>query len=220
MTGAEQIRLRDDVRKWARELGFEQAGIADCDLSVAESRLKDWLDEGYHGDMDFMAAHGTRRTRPSELVAGTRRVISVRMNYMPARAVGAEDVLANPESAYVARYALGRDYHKVLRKRLETLAQRIRNAVGEFGYRVFTDSAPVMEVELAEPDRGFFSARSIPISTCPWMSRRRSIAERVLAASTSVRRKPSSPHTHWMHDVAFPISPSSTRDPYPSNCGR
>jgi len=149
MTGAEQIRLRDDVRKWARELGFEQAGIADCDLSVAESRLKDWLNEGYHGDMDFMAAHGTRRTRPSELVAGTRRVISVRMNYMPARAVGAEDVLANPESAYVARYALGRDYHKVLRKRLETLAQRIRNAVGEFGYRVFTDSAPVMEVELA-----------------------------------------------------------------------
>ncbi len=149
MTVPDPLRLRDDVRKWARELGFEQAGIADCDLSTAESRLKDWLDKGYHGDMDFMAAHGTRRTRPAELVAGTRRVISVRMNYMPGEAACAERVLDNPASAYVARYALGRDYHKVLRKRLEMLAQKIRHAVRKFGYRVFTDSAPVMEVELA-----------------------------------------------------------------------
>ncbi len=141
--------LRDGIRKWARELGFEQAGIADCDLSLAESRLRDWLDKGYHGEMDFMAAHGTRRTRPHELVAGTRRVISVRMNYMPGEAADPGQVLDDPASAYVARYAMGRDYHKVLRQRLEMLAQKIRNAVGAFGYRVFTDSAPVMEVELA-----------------------------------------------------------------------
>lgn len=149
MTGYSPLQLRDNIRQWARELGFEQAGIADCDLSVAETRLKEWLEKGYHGDMDFMAAHGTRRTRPAELVAGTRRVISVRINYMAGETDYALRVLDHPAKAYVARYALGRDYHKVLRKRLELLAQRIRDAVGDFGYRVFTDSAPVMEVELA-----------------------------------------------------------------------
>ena len=149
MTEESLTRLRENINRWAQELGFEQTGIADCDLSVAESRLQEWLDSGYHGDMDFMAAHGTRRTRPAELVAGTRRVISVRMNYMPGAVACADGILDDPERAYVARYAMGRDYHKVLRNRLETLARRIREAVGEFGYRVFTDSAPVMEVELA-----------------------------------------------------------------------
>ncbi len=141
--------LPDKIRAWAQELGFEQAGIADCDLADAEQRLKAWLDRGYQGDMDFMAAHGTRRTRPAELVAGTRRVISVRMNYMPENAKSPQAVLDDSDSAYVARYAVGRDYHKVLRNRLEKLARRIGQVAGDYGYRVFTDSAPVMEVELA-----------------------------------------------------------------------
>ena len=149
MTEVSLRNLREDIRSWATELGFDQTGIADCDLSVAEERLQEWLAKGYHGDMAFMAAHGKRRTRPEELVAGTRSVISVRMNYMPRDVALAEDVLDDPEQAYVARYALGRDYHKVLRNRLEQLAGRMRDAVGDFGYRVFTDSAPVMEVELA-----------------------------------------------------------------------
>ena len=137
------------IKAWARELGFEQTGIADCDLTEAEPRLKNWLEHGYHGEMEFMAKHGSKRTRPAELVAGTRRVISVRMNYLSAGSKAAQAVLDDPDSAYVARYAVGRDYHKVLRNRLEKLARRIREAVGSFGYRVFTDSAPVMEVELA-----------------------------------------------------------------------
>ena len=149
MTEQSLLQLRDKIEHWASELGFEQTGIADCDLSDAEPRLQDWLDRGWHGDMEFMAAHGTKRTRPPELVPGTRRVISVRMNYLPDDVTPAENVLDDPQRAYVARYAVGRDYHKVLRNRLEALAQQIRAEVGDFGYRVFTDSAPVMEVELA-----------------------------------------------------------------------
>ena len=149
MTTESLSQLPDRIKAWARELGFEQTGIADCDLAEAEDHLSAWLEGGYHGDMDFMAAHGTRRTRPAELVAGTRRVISVRMNYMPDDVKPAQAVLDDTKIGYVARYAVGRDYHKVLRNRLEKLARRIREAVGDFGYRVFTDSAPVMEVELA-----------------------------------------------------------------------
>ena len=149
MTAQTPSQLREQIEAWAHELGFEQVGIADCDLSDAEPRLRDWLDQGWHGDMAFMEAHGTKRTRPSDLVPGTRRVISVRMNYLPDDVTPAQRVLDDSQRAYVARYAVGRDYHKVLRNRLESLAQRIRGVVGEFGYRVFTDSAPVMEVELA-----------------------------------------------------------------------
>jgi len=149
MTQLSPIELRDRIKEWAHALGFEQTGIADCELADAEQGLRDWLDQGFHGEMEYMAAHGTRRTRPAELVAGTRRVITVRMNYLSDKAAPAEAVLDDPQRAFVARYALGRDYHKVLRNRLETLAQRIRGAVGDFRYRVFTDSAPVMEVELA-----------------------------------------------------------------------
>lgn len=149
MTALSPSQLRRRIEEAAHALGFEQIGIADCDLSAAERGLCDWLDQGCHGDMEFMAAHGTRRTRPAELVAGTRRVISVRMNYLPGRTAPAETVLADSQRAFVARYALGRDYHKVLRNRLEALAQKIRALVGDFRYRVFTDSAPVMEVELA-----------------------------------------------------------------------
>jgi len=138
------------VKRWARELGFQEAGIADCDLSAAEARLIDWLGKGFHGDMDYMAKHGAKRARPAELVPGTLRVITVRMDYSPPRARASWDVIGEGERAFISRYALGRDYHKVLRRRLQQLADRITAEAGEFRHRAFTDSAPVMEVELAQ----------------------------------------------------------------------
>ena len=142
--------LATAIKAWGRELGFGAVGIADCDLAVAEQRLADWLAKGFHGEMDYMARHGTRRSRPGELVPGTLRVISVRLDYQTE---GAEawGVIGDPDKAYIARYALGRDYHKVLRGRLQQLTERIQGEVGAvtFGHRVFVDSAPVMEVELA-----------------------------------------------------------------------
>jgi epoxyqueuosine reductase len=139
-----------DIKRWGAELGFQEVGIADCDLSAAEPRLVEWLALGRHGEMDYMARHGARRSRPGELVPGTVRVIGARMNYLAPDAHDERAVLDSPESAYVARYALGRDYHKVLRARLQKLAERVAAAVGAFSCRVFTDSAPVMEVALAE----------------------------------------------------------------------
>ncbi len=137
------------IRQWASELGFAAAGISDADLSAEEPRLLAWLEQGMHGEMAWMARHGTRRSRPAELVPGTRRVISVRMDYLPPDAADASAVLADPDKAYVSRYALGRDYHKLMRKRLQKLAGRIEQAIGPFGYRVFVDSAPVLEKGLA-----------------------------------------------------------------------
>jgi epoxyqueuosine reductase len=136
------------IKSWGVALGFQAVGIADADLGEAEARLADWLARGFHGEMDYMARHGAKRARPAALVPGTLRVISARMNYLPA-ATDAEATLADRSKAYVSRYAMGRDYHKVLRARLQRLADRIETEVGAFGYRVFTDSAPVMEVELA-----------------------------------------------------------------------
>ncbi|MDQ6620236.1 MAG: tRNA epoxyqueuosine(34) reductase QueG [Pseudomonadota bacterium] len=141
--------LADDIGRWGRELGFAEVGIAGIELSNEEERLMRWLDAGRHGDMDYMARHGSRRSRPGELVAGTIRVISASLDYWPGEARDAAAVLDSPDRAYVSRYALGRDYHKVLRKKLQRLADRIGEEVGDFGYRVFTDSAPVMEVALA-----------------------------------------------------------------------
>jgi len=142
--------LADRIRRWALELGFQGIGITDTKLDQAELRMFDWLDKGMHGEMEWMARHQQRRSRPDELVPGTIRVISLRMDYLPANARDAHDVLRDPESAFISRYALGRDYHKVLRKRLQSLATRIENDAGPFGYRVFTDSAPVLEKPLAE----------------------------------------------------------------------
>ena len=142
--------LARDIRRWGAELGFQQIGIADCELTEAEARLMAWLDRGRHGEMDYMARHGTKRTRPAELVAGTLRVISARMNYFPPAARDGAAVLDEPGRAYLSRYALGRDYHKVMRRRLQRLADRITSEVGPFSYRAFTDSAPVMEVALAQ----------------------------------------------------------------------
>ena len=145
--------LARDIRQWGKEVGFQEVGIAGCDLDAAEARLLDWLGKGFHGDMDYMARHGVKRSRPAALVPGTLRVIAARMNYRPPRAKDGWEVIGDGTRAYVSRYALGRDYHKVLRRRLQQLADRITVAVGEFHYRAFTDSAPVMEVELAQKAR-------------------------------------------------------------------
>jgi epoxyqueuosine reductase len=142
------------LREWARDSGFSQIGVADVDLTAAEPGLHAWLDAGFHGGMHYMAAHGNKRTRPAELVPGTVRVITARMDYLPAAAPDEWQAiewqaLQDPQRAVVSTYARGRDYHKVLRTRLQRLADRIAERVGPFGYRVFTDSAPVAEVELA-----------------------------------------------------------------------
>jgi len=144
------IRLAADIRTWARELGFQQIGIADTELDEAEARLLNWLGRGRHGQMHYMASHGTRRSRPPELQPGTLRVISARLDYFPEDAVAAETVLGNARLGYISRYALGRDYHKVMRSRLQKLAERIETCVGPFQYRAFSDSAPVLEKALAE----------------------------------------------------------------------
>lgn len=142
--------LKQDVVDWCLELGFQQAGISDIDLTEAEARLQDWLAKKFHGTMDYMQRHGRKRSRPAELVPGTLRVISVRMDYLPEAQESARQLLDHESRAYISRYALGRDYHKVLRGRLRALARRIEERVGEFGYRVFVDSAPVLEKALAE----------------------------------------------------------------------
>jgi epoxyqueuosine reductase len=149
-TNVDFARLTADIKIWGRELGFQQVGIADIDLSDAETHLLSWLDQGRHGEMTYMQAHGSRRSRPQELVPGTLRVISVRLDYLPGKAIDSEIVLRHPELGFVSRYALGRDYHKVLRHRLQKLADRIQAQVGPFRYRAFTDSAPVLEKALAE----------------------------------------------------------------------
>ncbi|MFL9905391.1 tRNA epoxyqueuosine(34) reductase QueG [Paraburkholderia sp. RL17-337-BIB-A] len=160
-----------NIKTWGRELGFGAIGISDTDLSAAEAPLAAWLEAGCHGEMDYMAKHGMKRARPAELVAGTRRVITARIAYLPAQTLSgkapesalqdsplapqdwraAEHArLADPSAAVVSIYARGRDYHKVMRNRLQRLAEKIEAEIGAFGYRVFTDSAPVLEVELAQ----------------------------------------------------------------------
>lgn len=141
--------LARDIKGWAVELGFQQAGIADPQLGADEARLLAWLDAGRHGEMDYMRRHGIKRSRAALLHPGTLRVISVRLDYLPRDAAPAMDVLQEPTLAYVSRYALGRDYHKLMRKRLQKLADKIEESVGDFSYRVFTDSAPVLEKPLA-----------------------------------------------------------------------
>lgn len=142
------LALTASIREWAAQLGFQQVGITDIDLTEDALRLEAYLAAGYHGEMEYMASHGTMRSRPDELVPGTLRVISVRMDYLPQDTQMAQ-VLAQPERAYVSRYALGRDYHKLIRKRLQQLAEKISQAIGPFGHRAFVDSAPVLEKALA-----------------------------------------------------------------------
>ena len=144
----------EQLRAWGRALGFSQIGVAGIDLSSVEPRLAAWLNNGFHGEMDYMAAHGMKRARPAELVVGTLSVITARLDYLPrTTAPGWQAIewhrLADPAAASLSIYARGRDYHKVLRQRLRRLADQLAEAIGPFGHRVFTDSAPVLEVELA-----------------------------------------------------------------------
>ena len=143
-------QLARSIQLWSEQLGFQQLGITNTSLDKAETHLFEWLDDGMHGDMDYMLKHGTRRSRPEELEAGTIRVISVRMDYFPPDSAQAESVLEDPRLGFISRYALGRDYHKLMRNRLQKLANRIQDKIGAFGYRVFVDSAPVLEKPLAE----------------------------------------------------------------------
>ncbi|HEX5628093.1 MAG TPA: tRNA epoxyqueuosine(34) reductase QueG [Usitatibacteraceae bacterium] len=148
-TGHSSAALSARVKRWGLEAGFDAVAISGIDLAEEEARLLEWLGRGWHGAMDYMARHGTRRARPAELVPGTASVVCVRLDYWPGEARAAEGVLADPGLAYVSRYAVGRDYHKVLRARLQALADRMTAELGPFAYRAFTDSAPVMEVALA-----------------------------------------------------------------------
>lgn len=141
--------LADKIKIWARELGFQKVGICDVDLSEHEAALQKWLDANYHGSMDWMARHGMMRARPDELLPGTVRVISARMDYLPPEAQFASN-LSDATQAYISRYALGRDYHKLVRNQLKKLGQRIEQEVGQFGYRPFVDSAPILERPLAQ----------------------------------------------------------------------
>ncbi len=143
-------QLADRLGDWARELGFARLGIAPARVEDAAPRLAEWLAAGRHGEMDYMARHAPLRSKPQALVPGTLTVISVALDYWPEQGLlPAISSLANPERAHISRYALGRDYHKVVRTRLQKLARRMEEAIGPFGYRVFSDSAPVMEVEFA-----------------------------------------------------------------------
>ncbi|WP_415225019.1 tRNA epoxyqueuosine(34) reductase QueG [Psychromonas sp.] len=143
------VALSENIKLWGKALGFQQVGITDIDLKQHESKLQQWLDKKYQGEMDYMEKHGMKRARPAELHPGTLRVISVRMDYLPENAAFAR-TLKDKSSAYISRYALGRDYHKVLRKKLKQLGQKIEQEVGQFSYRPFVDSAPVLERPLAE----------------------------------------------------------------------
>ena len=141
------------LKQWAKELGFQALGISDIDLSLEEAELGKWLAKGFQGDMEWMSRHGTKRSRPAELVPGTISIISVRMNYRPTEEYDPVMILNHPELAYISRYALGRDYHKMMRKRLQKLARRLQDELVETGfdlqYRVFVDSAPVLEKPIA-----------------------------------------------------------------------
>jgi epoxyqueuosine reductase len=147
--GQTPAALAARVKRWGREAGFDAVAVSGIELAEEEARLLDWLGRGWHGAMDYMARHGARRARPAELVPGTTSVVTVRLDYWPGGARDADEVLAAPSLAYVSRYALGRDYHKVMRARLQQLADRMVAELGPFPCRVFTDSAPVMEVALA-----------------------------------------------------------------------
>ncbi len=142
--------LLEQITGWSKELGFQQLGVADINLTEHEKHLNNWLAADFHGEMDYMQKHGSKRSHPEELINNTRRVISVRMDYLPPDCELSDKVLNNPELGFISRYALGRDYHKVMRKRLQKLSEKITNEIGPFGYRVFVDSAPVLEKALAE----------------------------------------------------------------------
>ncbi|MDP3776607.1 tRNA epoxyqueuosine(34) reductase QueG [Methylotenera sp.] len=147
--------LSHAIKKWGLELGFNQVGITDTNLQTAELEHQTWIENGFHGDMDYMAKHGVKRTRPAELVPNTQRIISARLDYLPPEAENSTSILQDSHKAFISRYALGRDYHKVMRNKLQKLCEKIQSElqsfqIDQFEYRAFTDSAPVLEVALAE----------------------------------------------------------------------
>ena len=142
--------LAQEIKSWGKQLGFDELGITDTKLDEHETYLMNWLAAGHHGEMDYMSKYGNHRSRPEKLVPGTIRIITARLNYRPPNTRNEEDVLHDGGQAYISRYALGRDYHKVTRKRLQKLATHITMRIGTFGYRAFVDSAPVLEKALAE----------------------------------------------------------------------
>jgi epoxyqueuosine reductase len=143
-------KLAADIKAWGKSIGFAEIGITDTDLSNAEKNYHQWVEKGFHGEMDYMAKHGTKRTRPGELVPNTIRIISARLDYFPPNAKDSWEVINQDEQAFISRYALGRDYHKVMRNKLQKLCDKIQLVAENIEYRAFTDSAPVLEVELAE----------------------------------------------------------------------
>jgi epoxyqueuosine reductase len=152
MTVAQRIDLRElrgELAAQAAALGFNAIGVASIEIPEDERHLLRWLEQGFHGEMEYMARHGAMRSRPQQLVPGTVRVVSARMDYWPERAAEANEVLGDGALGYISRYALGRDYHKILRRALATLAQQLQERIGPFGYRVCVDSAPVLEKALA-----------------------------------------------------------------------
>ncbi len=142
--------LKQQIRNWAEALGFQGCGVSHCDLSRHEEALQRWSTQGFHGEMDYMVRHGSKRSRPAELVPGTLSILSLRMDYLPTGAADSWSVIHDGSKGFISRYALGRDYHKVLRKRLSILAKQIEQAIGPFGHRVFVDSAPVLEKGIAQ----------------------------------------------------------------------
>lgn len=143
-------QLRGNIIDWSRSLGFNHTGFTNTELGKHEARFLNWLEAGYHGEMDYMQRHADLRLKPSALHEGTISIISVRMNYLPDKLAEPWSVINNGQQAYISRYALGRDYHRLMRKRLQQLAIKIQHEVGEFGYRAFVDSAPVLEKAAAE----------------------------------------------------------------------
>lgn len=147
--------MSTDIKRWGLAHGFSEIGITDTNLQIAEMEHQAWIEKGFHGEMDYMAKHGVKRTRPAELVPNTTRVISARLDYCPPSAADSEMIMQDGNKAFISRYALGRDYHKVMRNKLQKLCAKIETEVAafkdfNFNYRVFTDSAPVLEVALAE----------------------------------------------------------------------
>ena len=144
-----ETKLTKKIKEWGAELGFQQIGVTTTDLHQDEAYLINWLSKGRHGEMNYMASHGKKRSRPQDLIPGTLSVISARMDYFPPSSNHPTKVLKNKNLAYISRYATGRDYHKIIRQRLKKLARRIQEQYGEFGHRCFVDSAPVLEKALA-----------------------------------------------------------------------
>ncbi len=238
-TDPDYAALASDIKRWAIELGFAQAGISGTDLGEDEEHLNRWLEHGHHGEMEYMARHGSRRSRPAELEPGTQRVISVRMDYIPPGTANAWGVLEDREAGYVSRYALGRDYHKLMRNRLQKLAERIHAEVGDFGYRAYVDSAPVLEKALARnAGLGWIGKHTVLINRragsyfflgellhrsavagrhTGWQ---RALRRAAAAASRSARPRPSLGRTGWMRSAAFPISRSNSRAAFPKTCAR